>query len=390
MRRTPFAKLAALLRSSPSTALGASLRVGLWTVGLCAALPAAAIADTITLTDGKTFDNVTIVTETLKEITFKQDGKSKTTPSDGVVSVEYKRKPKLVDQADAMAADGDVGGALDTLDTYIGGLLEGNGREPLAWALPYAMQRSIDLNAAIGDGEGVIAAADRLIKNGADSRHLPTAHLSKIAVLADRRQTKEAMAAIGELRKLIDAQTLSPRWKLEADLAEALADPALAGPKRREKAIQIAGLAGKDYPTVANRARVAEGASYLEGETKDFAKARTVFEAIVADPKADKPTLAGAYTGLGDCLFAQAIDLQKASKDPAPMLRAAVEAYMRVVVVYPEQVRERSKSMYWAGRVFEFMGDDASKARARQLYRSVMREYKQSNWADEAKKQMGG
>ena len=33
---------------------------------------------------------------------------------------------------------------------------------------------------------------------------------------------------------------------------------------------------------------------------------------------------------------------------------------------------------------------EVSKTRARQLYRSVMRDFRESSWAGEAKKQMGG
>lgn len=351
---------------------------------------ASARADTITLLDGKTLENVTIVNETLKEVSFKQDGKSKVTPSDGVAAIDYKKKPKLVDQADQMARDGDIGGAMDTLDLYVKGLFEGNVKEPLAWAPAYAMQRLVELCASVGDGEGVIEAADLLITKAPDSRHVTKALLAKATAQSDARKSKEALATIADLRKLIDTQALGQLWRLEADLAEALADPALAGSKRRARVVEIAGLAGKDYPTVANRARVAEGESYIEGENKDFTKAKAIFQAIVEDPKADNPTLAGAFTGLGDCLFSQAIDLQKANKDGGATFSAAVEAYMRVVVLYPEQVRYRAKSMFLAGRAFEFLGDDVSKARARQLYRSVMRDFRESPWAGEAKKQMGG
>ena len=368
-----------------------NLRLHLFTgCALAFGLLGSARADTITMLDGKTFDNVTIVSEALKEVTFRQDGKVKTAPSDTVSSVEYKKKPKLVDQADSAAKDGDVVAAMDTLDIYVKGLFEGNAKESMAWAPAYAVQRLVELSASVGDNAGVIEAADMLIAKAPDSRYLPSAYLAKATAQSDDKKSKEALATLAELRKLIDTQTLSQRWKLEADLAQALVDPALAGAKRRAKVIEIAGLAGKDYPTVANRARVAEGESYIEGEAKDFTKARGLFKSIVDDPQADNSTLAGAYTGLGDCLFSQAIDLQKANKDANPSFKEAVEAYMRVVVLYPEQVRYRAKSMYLAGRAFEFLGDEVSKTRSRQLYRSVVREFRESTWAGEAKKQMGG
>ncbi|MEO6711211.1 MAG: hypothetical protein ABI054_13385 [Planctomycetota bacterium] len=360
------------------------------TAALTLAFAAGSRADTITLADGKTLENVTVVNETLKEVSFKQEGKSKTIPSETVASVEYVKKPKLVDQADSSAKDGDIGGAIDSFETYVSGLIEGKGKEPMLWAPGYAMQRLIELSASVGDTEGVVVAADRLIKNAPESRYLPAAYLSKATALADDKKNKEALAAIADLRSLINTKELGQRWKLEADLAEVLADASLAGSKRRARVIEISGLAGKDYPMVANRARVAEGESYTEGETKDFTKAKALFQQIAADPKADKPTLAGAYTGLGDCLFAQALDLQKANKDANEAFKSAVDTYMKVVVLFPEQVRYRAKSMFLAGRAFEFIGDDVSKARARQLYRSVIREFKQSSWAEDAKKQMGG
>jgi hypothetical protein len=359
-------------------------------VALTLGLFASARADTITLLDGKTFDNVTITSENLKEVSFKQDGKNKTTASDGVADIEYKKKPKLVDQADVLARDGDIGSALDTLEIYVKGIFEGNNRESMVWAPAYAMQRRVELCRSIGDGDGVIEAANYLIAKAPESRNVLNAYLAKATAQADARKYPEALATIGEMRKLIDTQSLSQRWKLEADLAAAMSDPALAGAKRRARVIEIAGAAGTEYPTVANRARVAEGESYLEGENRDFAKAKSVFQAIVNDPSSDKPTLAGAYTGLGDCLFAEAIEVQKANQDATPGLNAAVDAYMRVVVLYPEQVRYRAKSMFWAGRAFEFLGDDISRTRARQLYRSVMRDFRESKWAGDAKKQLGG
>ncbi|HTF89982.1 MAG TPA: hypothetical protein VK843_16325, partial [Planctomycetota bacterium] len=57
------------------------------TAALTLAFAAGSRADTITLADGKTLDNVTVVNETLKEVSFKQEGKTKTVPSETVTSV---------------------------------------------------------------------------------------------------------------------------------------------------------------------------------------------------------------------------------------------------------------------------------------------------------------
>ena len=148
--------------------------------------------------------------------------------------------------------------------------------------------------------------------------------------------------------------------------------------------ITVGTTAGSEYPVVRNRARVAEGESYIESNPKDFDKARAVFEEIADDPTADDATLAGAYTGLGDCLFQQAAKKVNAEEDAGDELRGALLNYLRVVVVYENQTRYVSKAMFFAGTVFKLMDDEASRAAAYKMYQALKTRYPASEWAQKA------
>jgi hypothetical protein len=228
-----------------------------------------------------------------------------------------------------------------------------------------------------------------LLKTFPDSRYVPYAYLARAEAQRLSDKGPQAIATLAEFRALIDAKGLARRWSLEVDLGTVLSDSGLKGQAKRDRLIEIGSAAGNEYPTVRNRAQVAEGESYLEGQTKDFDAARKVFLRIAENPRADRATLAGAYTGLGDCLFQQAVDQQKAKADPAANLEAALESYLRVVVIYKEQARYVPKAMFYAGRVFEFRGDDECKGYARLMYRRVLQRYGESTWAGEARKQLG-
>jgi TolA-binding protein len=350
-------------------------------------------ADTIYLLDGKSIADVRILEETLKTVSYREEGKntSQTVSSDAVLSIDYSRMPTDVEAAEAFVKDGEVNAAADLLTAYVNSLLDGTERETrYKWAPAYASWRLVELYLSGGNLSGVQNETERFLKSFPDSRYVPHAYLARAEAqrLSDKGQT--ALTTLGEFRELIDSKGLARRWGLEADLATVLSDTNLKGQAKRDRLIEIQSAAGSEFPTVRNRAQVAEGESYLEGQNKDFAAARKAFQKIAESPRADRATLAGAYTGLGDCLFQEAVDQSKAKADPAANLEAALESYLRVVVIYKEQSRYVPKAMFYAGRVFEFRGDEEGKGYAKQMYRRVLQRYGESTWAAEAKKQLGG
>jgi len=359
-------------------------------LGLFLALPALA-ADRIYLTDGSVLEGK-VGEESFLEVAYKnEDGKARTLAADTILRIEYERKPTDVDQADVAAGDGALLDAVDMLEEYLAQYPAGKRDRKHPWAPAYAYTRVVELKASMGDAAGAIEAADRLIKTIPNARQVPEVFLTKAAAQVQAGKAELAQRTLSDLQNLIDAQGLSERWRLECRLGLVRSDASLSPDDRRSRLDDLASEAGSDFPTVRNRARVAIGESWLEGDAPDFGKAQGLFQEIADDPKADNATLAGAYVGLGDCIFQEAA--QKVEQDAAaaaPMLRAALMNYLRVVVLYEGQTRYRPKALYFAGRCYDLMQDtdETAPARARDLFRAVLREYPGTAWAAEAEKRI--
>ncbi len=65
--------------------------------------------------------------------------------------------------------------------------------------------------------------------------------------------------------------------------------------------------------------------------------------------------------------------------------KAAAIEYMRVVVVYGDQLKYAPKAMFFAGRSFQGMGDAESERRAQKLYSKLVRNFPGTKAAKEAK-----
>ena len=107
-------------------------------------------------------------------------------------------------------------------------------------------------------------------------------------------------------------------------------------------------------------------------------KAQVVFERIVDSEGNTGETLAGAYTGLGECLF-----YQGAEKDDMEALKEASLNFLRVVTIYKSESRYCAKSLYFAMRAFHLMQNPRRKA---DMFRELVALYPDSGWVSEAEK----
>ena len=353
------------------------------------ALPLLALSvaaeDRITLTDGSTIDG-RVTDEGLKSVKVKVDSKTKTIDSDTILKIEYERKPEAVDAADTFAAEGAVLDAIDAMNLYVEEL-GGKGDRRFGWAPAYALARVVEMQESIGDAKAVVAAAEALIKAAPESRYIPMAYLSKAEAQTTLKQKGQAQRTLNDFLRVVDSQSLSERWRLEVRLGTHVNDASLSGGDLRDQLDQLAAEAGSEFPTVRNKARVAIGESFLSG-TPNYSEARSIFETILGDPKADDTTLAGAHTGLGSCIFQIAASKVQKNEDATSELKDALKHFLRVVVVYPDENSYRAKALFYAGRSYQLIGDADGKARerARALLKAVMREYPGSSWAAEAEK----
>ena len=77
--------------------------------------------------------------------------------------------------------------------------------------------------------------------------------------------------------------------------------------------------------------------------------------------------------------------MASAGEDPKVIFHEALISYMRVVVVYKQELRYVPKAMFYAGRVFQQFEDEESQDRAQKLYVGVLRDFRDTKWANEAR-----
>lgn len=343
-----------------------------------------AFADRIYRTNGTPIEDCAIVQETVDHVVYKEGGRGgdKTIPSEEVVRVEYERVPPLIGEARSSLDEGDVSAAIGQFNEYLDSHLGGSADKRFAWAPAYAAHSLVTLYTNQGNLEEVLTVADKLLANFPESRYAPGAYVAKANALFRLQQFDQAQSTLANFERLIASKGLSKGWALECKLAQVLTDRSSVGEKRRSMLAEIEASAGKDFPTVRNRASVARAAAFLAEESENpesIGNARKIFEEVILDPAADDESLAASYSGLGKCRFL-------AGNQDGKELEQALLAFMRVVVLYGDQVRYAPEAMFYAGRCFNLMGGEGDDERANRLYSHLIRTYPESEWAGEAKK----
>ncbi|MDA1266239.1 MAG: hypothetical protein O2816_14250, partial [Planctomycetota bacterium] len=311
-----------------------------------------ALADDIYLTDGKTISSVSVKAETLKEVEYRDDkNKAGSVSSSKVLSIAYSEKPQAVDQADASIAQDQFVEAEARLFTF---LEEVSDRVPSKhpWSRAYAMYRLATVYGVMGDVERLGTLTGEMLSLEPDSRYLPLVLSKRAEVLFDSGEKGKALSSLSDLEKLIEKNSLGEQWQLELDLGKVIYGSS-TGAAQRKGLEALSARAGVGYPVARNRAEVMIGASWLT-EAK-LHEAEKIFAAVVADPKADDRTLAAAYSGLGQCLF------RRGERDgDADLLQKGLMAYMRVVVLYKNEVAYLPESLFFAGRCYQLIGGDTA------------------------------
>jgi len=345
------------------------------------------VADQIVRADGTVLTGVEVEQETLASVVYKQGKEKKTLASELVLEVRYERGPKEVEEALVSLQEGDLALALSGLDAYVAGELEKPSERRFPWAPAYAAWKTVEIRTTLADLAGVKSSADRLLASYPESRYVTQAFLAKANAEAELGDAGAAVSTLQGFRGLIETRDLPERWSLECRLALIEVDRTMAGEAKRKELAAIVQEAEASQPTVASRARVVEGETFLReaDAMQDAAKARSLrqkaqqtFEKIVRDPTADDATLAGAHTGLGDCLF-----YLGAEADDSALLRKATLEYLRVITLYENQSRYAPRCYFFAMRAFDLMQDKRRKADMR---RELLTLYPGSTWAQEAKK----
>lgn len=359
------------------------MRTRLLTTALAAALTSGGslLADTIYKTDGSTIADVSVQREGLTQVTYRADKKEGSVESDDVLFIEFTTKPQLVDRADTAIDEDRLLDAQANLEDFLEGVQE-EAPKKFPWSRAYALYRLLEVHEILGQPDKLVAVADRLGHLEPDSRYVPLAAMKRAQALFDAGKAKDALASLEAFDQTIQAKGLGDRWKLEKELATIRFDATLADKLRLERLEDVSARAGVEYPVVRNRAEVAIGETLLAA--KKVVEAEEILRDVTEDPKADSRTLAAAYTGLGDCLWARGEPNAKEESGKA-LLEQASMAYMRVVVVYKNELAYVPKAMFFAGRCFQLVGAEDAEEKAGKLYGRLMRTFPESRWSQEAR-----
>lgn len=334
--------------------------------------------DKIYLTDGSVLKDVGVTTDGVLEVEYRSGRNKTTVPSERVLRIEFGAKPRIVDQADGFALQEEYLDAITEMQNYLGEVEEKPDKR-FPWAAAYARYRLIELNGVIGELDALGAAADELIAKHPDSRFAPLAFVAKAQALSDAGNAAGAKAAADAFGKFVGDKQLTGRWVVEQNLWAALTSGESG--KKQQDALAAVAADAAEFPSVRNRAEVAIAESLLG--SKKVAEAEKVFRDVVKESKADTRTMAAAWTGLGDTLYARA-GAAAAEEKPA-IYKEALKAYMRPVVVYPDESAYVSKAAFFAGRCYQELGDTESMDRSRKLYKFVINTFPGSRWDREAR-----
>lgn len=347
-------------------------------------------ADTIQRIDGERIEGCTIVEEGLREVVYKKTpgGADARLSTEEVVSVEYSRMPKPLEEAATAIDDGKFGEAAESYAAYLAELPP-EGDKRFKWAPAYAAFRLIEVRSTLGELAAASSAADQLIKSHPDSRYLPKAYLLRAQLLRLQEKPKQALEGLAAFEALIREKQLAPALELECRLAKALVDPALKGVAKRDQIqLVIEALGAQPSPALA-RARAALGEAFLEEAlaqsgaqgAKLFEQAEATFKTVAASEFADDASLAAAYTGLGECDYQRGLGKERKPE----LVRSALRHFLRVVELYGDQSMYVPRALFMAGRCFDGLEDPTSRARAQMLYERLAADYPGSSWTTQAK-----
>ena len=353
----------------------------LFLVASLSTLPSLSRADTIHRIDGGTIDGVEVLEESLSLVVYKAGNQQRDIPADQVLRVDFKSYPKQLEGAVASVEEEDYLGALDGFEEFVESQIE-SPRERRKWAAPYAAWQTVQLRMHLGDYAGVVRAASRVIDKFPSSRYVPEAYLAKASAQVLQGEGPAAQASLNAFEAMIGDRSLSKRWELECQVAKIETDTRQS-PEAARRALRDVERLASSYPLVASRARVVQGESLLKEAEKSRGKAdelraeaRGVFEKVLASA-ADDSTLAGAYAGIGECLF-----YSGAGKGNNKELLQAADNFLRVIVLYEGESRYVQKSLFYAMRSFDLMQD---RRRQRDMRNELESLYPGSYWAEQAK-----
>jgi len=352
-------------------------------------LAAAALPqEEIVLVDGRVLEVQRITAETFSSVEYKTTGGSSgQKPADQVRELRHNIGARMLDEyagaLDYIAAEDYVAGIQVLNDVLADERLMSNSR--YTWVKGDALFRQIRCMFSLADFEGVSLTVDRLLVEVPNTFYYAPALLAKADALRLGGDANAAAKAYEQLVSDVNTKSLPARWGKEAELAALLLDTSVTGETLRRNLNGIIAQVDGKFPTVASRAKVAIGDSYIAEE--NFTKARTYFTDIIDGGAADPGTEASAFFGMGLCDYRKGL----LEEDQEAAVVAYFEAnlnFLRVVAMYKDNVEMVPKSMFYSAMCFSRSGGGDNRGKALLIAGRLLKRFPNSQWTERAKTEL--
>lgn len=344
------------------------------------------VTDEIELVNGKVLTVDRVTGESFKEVTYKTlGGGTGRKPADQVRTVQHETSAQALDDyqlALDQMANGDFAAAVGTFETVLQNDRLMN-RNSYSWVKQHTLSRMARCYYSMADYDEVAATVDRLLTEVPDTFFYAPMLLLKADALAKKGDEAAAEEVYRDLAADVNVKELPERWAREAELGLVLQDENLKGQARQQRLATLVEKNRNDYPTVASRANVEIGNSMVRDG--DYSGARSFFQRIVDEGKADDRTIAAAFAGLGDCFYHQGLEADDADTSRS-YYEDAVLAHLRVATMYKEQVELVPRSIFYAASAFKRMGNPAE---SRDVARRLCELYGNSPWVAKMEEELG-
>ncbi len=317
----------------------------------------------IVLMDGKVIPVQSIRTETYSEVTYKTvNGGDGRKDAHLVREVIHDTGAAALDDyvtAIQLMESGDFRNAIASFQMVLGDRVSSSSR--YSWTVQHCWYRIMLCASSDANYSGVVEAADALLAAVPDTFFYGPALMMKADALAQRGDTAGAEAAYRDLEAAVSAKGLPERWSRESELGLVLLDKRLSGAAKRTKLDQLVAKNGREYATVANRANVEIGMSFLEEE--DLVKAEGFFQKILDEGQADNMTEAYAWFGLGQVAYKRGLSSDDRDQSREYFFDGGLK-FLRVALMYQEVIQLVPDSLCQGAICFHRMGDTENKTKA--------------------------
>ncbi len=350
------------------------------------ATPAA--QEEIVLVDGRILSVDRISSETFTEVVYRTKSKAEgRKPADQVRELRHNLGNDMLDDYAAAIQ-------LMKIEDYVGaiqffeGLLSDDRllrQKRFSWVLGDSLWRQVVCRYSLSDFASVPGAVDRLLEKVPDTFYYAPALMAKAEALELSGNSSAAVIAFQQLQADVTGKGLPARWAKEAELSMLLLDKGTRGATLRRKLDGLFALTSSSYPSVASRCKVAKGDSFLAEEAWNQAAAS--YKSILSGSGADDQTEAGAFFGLGVCIYRQGLEMDDQDAANASYFEANL-SFLRVATVYRDQVRFVPRALYYSALCFNRSGG-ANRAKALVVAGRLQKRFPESSWTKKVKEDLG-